>query len=147
MRTIGQEPEEPFQYKRINLDYNYVLNKLYTDEDNEKAKQSPSLETEYNLKYFCKIGNVFSLTDIDKAIELGTRYKDLLINPFALNLLGIDFGFDSNVTDLYITELDPQLQIVRIIVGYKYDKKTPSVTADRMFQLHSQISNISWFVD
>ena len=60
---------------------------------------------------------------------------------------GVDFGFSSSVTALYIAELDPQLQIVRIIAGDEYDKKTPSEIANDMFQLHTRISNLSWFVD
>jgi len=52
---------------------------------------------------------ILNLVDIDKAIELGIEYKDLAINPFALHIGGVDFGFSSSVTALYIAELDPQL--------------------------------------
>jgi hypothetical protein len=38
-------------YKRFLLDYTYGLDKIYTREEIEKAKISPSLEREYNLKY------------------------------------------------------------------------------------------------
>jgi hypothetical protein len=51
-------------YKRIFLDYTYGIGKIYTAEEIEKAKQSPSFEREYNLKYLGKIGNVFHTKDI-----------------------------------------------------------------------------------
>lgn len=62
-------------YKRLKMDYTYGLGKIYTMEEIEKAKQSPSFEREYNLKYLGKIGNVFHTKDIEKAIELGQKYS------------------------------------------------------------------------
>jgi hypothetical protein len=52
-------------YKRIFLDYTYGIGKIYTAEEIEKAKQSPSFEREYNLKYLGRIGNVFHTKDIE----------------------------------------------------------------------------------
>lgn len=51
--------EDAFLYKRIFLDYTCGIGKIYTAEEIEKAKQSPSFEREYNLKYLGRIGNVF----------------------------------------------------------------------------------------
>ena len=48
---IEKEAEETCIYKRIFLDYTYGIGKIYTAEEIEKAKQSPSFEREYNLKY------------------------------------------------------------------------------------------------
>src|SRR5918912_255749 len=62
-------------YKRIFLDYTYGIGKIYTVEEIEKAKQSPSFEREYNLKYLGKIGNVFHTKDIEAAIEKGRKYN------------------------------------------------------------------------
>jgi hypothetical protein len=47
------------------------LNKIYTEEEIQAAKASPSFEREYNLKYLGLIGNVFHTKDIDAAIEKG----------------------------------------------------------------------------
>ncbi len=71
MESIEKEPEDTCLYKRLKLDYRYGLYRIYSKEDIEKAKQSPSFDREYDLKYLGKIGNVFALADIDKAIELG----------------------------------------------------------------------------
>src|SRR5919197_3632098 len=48
---IEKEPEDVCLYKRLFLDYTYGIGKIYTAEEIEKAKQSPSFEREYNLKY------------------------------------------------------------------------------------------------
>jgi hypothetical protein len=42
--------------KKIFLDYTYGIGKIYTAEEIKKAKQSPSFEREYNLKYLGRIG-------------------------------------------------------------------------------------------
>jgi hypothetical protein len=62
-------------YRRIFLDYAYGVDKIYTAEEIQKAKQSPSFEREYNLKYLGKIGNVFHTKDIEAAIEKVRRYN------------------------------------------------------------------------
>ena len=53
---IEKEPEETCIYKRILMDYTYGLGRIYTKEEIEKAKLSPSFEREYNLKYLGGIG-------------------------------------------------------------------------------------------
>jgi hypothetical protein len=56
---IEKEPDDACLYKGLFLDYTYGINKIYTAEEIERAKQSPSFEREYNLKYLGRIGNVF----------------------------------------------------------------------------------------
>jgi hypothetical protein len=60
-------------YKRLFLDYTYGLGKIYTEAEIAAAKQSPSFEREYNLKYLVLIGNVFHTKDIEAAMERGLR--------------------------------------------------------------------------
>jgi late competence protein required for DNA uptake (superfamily II DNA/RNA helicase) len=48
---IEKEPEDTCLYRRIFLDYTYGIGKIYTAQEIEKAKASPSFEREYNLKY------------------------------------------------------------------------------------------------
>jgi hypothetical protein len=63
-QKIEQEPFEKCIYKKIFLDYTYGLNKIYTKEEIDKARMSPSFEREYCLKYQGLIGNVFSKSDL-----------------------------------------------------------------------------------
>jgi hypothetical protein len=66
-----QTEEEPFDsciYKKLFLDYSYGLGKIYTTEEIENAKRSPSWPREYCLAYTGGIGNTFSQASIDKCI-------------------------------------------------------------------------------
>jgi hypothetical protein len=84
---IEKEPADTCLYKRIFLDYTYGIGKIYTAEEIQKAKQSPSFEREYNLKYLSKIGNVFHTKDIEAAIEKGRKYTLMHSIPITLHLL------------------------------------------------------------
>ena len=55
---IEKEPGDTCLYKRLFMDYTYGLGKIYTADEIKQAKQSPSFEREYNLKYLGRIGNV-----------------------------------------------------------------------------------------
>src|SRR5438093_8402710 len=95
---IEKEAEDVCLYKRIFLDYTYGIGKIYTAEEIEKAKASPSFEREYNLKYLGKIGNVFHTKDIDAAVEKGATYdpESIASNPFAS-----DFGRSMGIDPAY----------------------------------------------
>ena len=91
---IEKEPKETCIYKRLLLDYTYGLDKIYTREEIEKAKASPSFEREYNLKYLGHIGNVFNPVDIDAALQeydiiqyVSTQY------PHLQGIMGLDPGW------------------------------------------------------
>ena len=78
---IEREPEESCIYRRLKMDYTYGLNKIYSEEEIAKAKQSPSFGREYDLQYLGIIGNTFHTQDIDRAIELGKKYRT--VNKYA----------------------------------------------------------------
>lgn len=61
-----KELEDKCIYKRLFLDYTYGLGKIYSKEEVAKAKQSPSFEREYNLKYlgFSSLSSSFSILSI-----------------------------------------------------------------------------------
>jgi hypothetical protein len=63
---IEKEPFDTCIYKKVFLDYTYGLNKIYTTEEIEKAKMSPSFPREYQLQYQGLIGNVFSTQSIER---------------------------------------------------------------------------------
>ena len=99
---IQKEPEQTCIYKRLFLDYHYGLNKIYTTEEIEKAKKSPSFEREYCLKFAGKIGNLLSQKVIDSSISLGEQLKHIPINPYAIHSLGVDPAFGSSAFGLII---------------------------------------------
>ena len=111
--SIEKEPEETCIYKRILLDYTYGLDKIYTREEIEKAKISPSFEREYNLKYLGGIGNVFHTKDIDVAIQKGKLSNPSISNAFAKKCMGIDPAYGSSSFGIVITQfVDGHVQIV-----------------------------------
>jgi hypothetical protein len=101
---IEKEAEDTCLYKRIFLDYTYGIGKIYTAGEIEKAKQSPSFEREYNLKYLGKIGNVFHTKDIEAAIEKGRKYNPDNIISFTSTSMGIDPGYGSSAFGIVVTQ-------------------------------------------
>ena len=89
---IEQEKEQECIYQRLKLDYTYGLNKIYTKEEIEKQKQSPSFAREYDLQYLGLIGNTFHTKDIDRAVELGRHYNPNRVIVEANKVMGIDPG-------------------------------------------------------
>jgi hypothetical protein len=108
---IEKEPEEQCIYKHLKLDYVYGLNKIYTVEEIQKAKQSPSFEREYNLKYLGLIGNVFSQAAIDRCISRIEVQPE--INVHAIKAAGIDPGFGSAKFGVVILQyLDRKIHVI-----------------------------------
>ena len=112
---IEKEPEDTCIYKRLFLDYTYGIGKVYTQEEIEKAKASPSFEREYNLKYLGKIGNVFHTKDIEAAIEKGRKYNPDNFNPFYFTSrsMGIDPAYGSSAFGIVVTQwVDNHIQML-----------------------------------
>ena len=101
---IEKESEDSCLYKRLFLDYSYGIGKIYSEEEIQKAKASPSFEREYNLKYLGKIGNVFHTKDIEAAIEKGRKYNPDVIIPFTSTSMGIDPAYGSSAFGIVVTQ-------------------------------------------
>src|SRR5919202_5606549 len=103
---IEKEAEDTCLYKRIFLDYTYGIGKIYTAEEIEKAKQSPSFEREYNLKYLGRTGNVFHTKDIEAAIEMGRKYNPDNFSPynFGTRSIGVDVAWGSSAFGIVASE-------------------------------------------
>jgi hypothetical protein len=121
---IEKESEDTCLYKRIFLDYTYGIGKIYTAEEIEKAKQSPSFEREYNLKYLGRIGNVFHTKDIEAAIEKGRKYDPDDFNQFYFTSrsMGIDPAYGSSAFGIVVTQwIDNHIQILYAEEYYRPD--------------------------
>lgn len=117
--TIENELSDTCLYHRIKLDYTFGLGKIYNEDDIKKAKQSPSFEREYNLKYVGVIGNVFHTQDIQGSIT--DQYETVKINPYSERSMGIDPGYGSSPFGIVITEYEDQ----KIFVKYAEDFERP----------------------
>jgi hypothetical protein len=104
LERIEKEAQDICLYKRIFLDYTHGVGKIYAPEEILKAKQPPSFEREYNLKYLGKIGNVFHTKDIEAAIEKGRKYNPDNIITFTSTSMGIDPGYGSSAFGIVVTQ-------------------------------------------
>jgi hypothetical protein len=146
---IEQEPEDTCLYKRLKMDYHYGLGKIYTQEEIDKASQSPGFDREYGLQYLGKVGNVFSETQILKAIELGEQYKHLPINNFTIHSIGVDIGFGSSSTSVVATEFLKEEAKIRVVFSQEWEHGDPQAIVNLIFQLYLQygIDNTFIWVD
>ena len=135
---------------KLKLDYKRGLGKIYDDEFIKREMSNDAyFQREYNLKYLGKVGNLLSPTDIDNCITLGERYKDLEPNPYAFHTCGVDPGFGSSHTAIYIGEWDKENNLLRIIHGEDYppNEATPSHIADILFDIYKKHPHILFYID
>jgi hypothetical protein len=109
---------------------------------------SPSFDREYCLKYSGKIGNLLSPLNIDTAIQLGERLKDIPVNPYSLISCGLDPAFGSSSTGIVITGHLRDQNKIRVIYSEAFDNHPdPNDIIDRIFEFHRQYYNLRVFVD
>ena len=150
MENIMKEPEQTCIYKRLFMDYNYGLNRIYTPAEIEKARMSPSFEREYCLKFSGKIGNLLSMKTIDYAVSLGEQYnvENEPPNPYNIMSLGVDPGFGSSSTALVLTEFIKERNIIRVLSAEEYtDHPNPQDIIDKIFDIHRKYWNCWVFCD
>jgi len=105
---IEREPDDKCLYKRLFFDYTVGVGNIYTVQEIAKARESPSFEREYNLKYIGQQGNVFSYESIQKAIESGLELEKIRDGIIFLEYdksMGIDAGFGSSKFGIVVTQL------------------------------------------
>jgi hypothetical protein len=145
---IEKEAEETCIYKRLFMDYTYGIGKIYSQEEIDKAKQSPSFEREYNLKYLGKIGNVFHTKDIEAAIEKGRKYNPDDFNPlysFTSRSTGIDPAYGSSAFGIVVTEWAEG--IVQIMHAEEYHRPDYNEMLSLVYGLISKYNVDSVYID
>jgi len=130
---IEKEKEQECIYQRIKLDYTYGLGKIYTKEEIDKARQSPSFEREYNLKYLGIIGNTFHTKDIDRAVLLGKNYDPNVVVVEADKILGIDVGWGSSAFGLCLLQVANSR--VEILLADEYERPRYTDMVDMLTDL------------
>jgi phage terminase large subunit len=138
-QQIEQEPFDKCLYKKMFLDYTYGLGKIYTQEEIEKAKQSPSFPREYELQYQGLIGNVFSQLSIENATKI--RYDPTRINPNAKKSIGVDAGFGSSNFAIVVTQfVDGKIQV---IFAEEYERPNFQAMINRIWEIKQKCGYIS----
>jgi hypothetical protein len=144
---IEKDPNS--KYKKLFLGYELGLGKIYDPAYIAQKKLEPEFEREYNLKYLGKVGNVFSPSQIDKAIELGEQYSldKIPTNDYTLHSVGVDFGFGSSSTAVVLTEFLKEEHKIRVLFSQEYEHANPQDIVDLCFDLYRKHFNTWFFVD
>jgi hypothetical protein len=139
-QKIEQEPFETCIYKKIFLDYTYGLGKIYTNEEIEKARVSPSFPREYELQYLGLIGNVFSQLSIENATKI--EYNPDIINKNAKKSCGVHpaFGGDSKFAIVVTQFVDGKIQV---IFAEEYERPNFAAMINRIWEIKQKCGYIS----
>ena len=104
------ELDENSIYKKIFLDYTVGLDKIYSIQEIENAKKSPSFEREYNLVYGYGLGNCFLPEKIDYCTKIEYDPDNIFTNVDYS--LGIDPGWGSSKFAFCVTRLVQHPELV-----------------------------------
>jgi hypothetical protein len=138
-QKIEQEPTETCLYKKFFLDYLRGVDKIYTQEEIDKAKLSPSFPREYQLQYQGLIGNVFSTLSIENCQKIA--YDPAKINPNAKKTVGVDAGFGSSNFAIVVTQfVDGKIQI---IFAEEYERPNFAAMINRIWEIKQKCGYIS----
>jgi hypothetical protein len=117
------------------------LGKIYTQEEINNAKASPSFPREYELQYLGRIGNVFHASDIEEAIRKGLYYNPMASNPDTLKCLGLDPAFGSSNFAFVLTQ--QRNQQIEVLYAYEEEKPNLAEMVDRTLSLMDKYDNIN----
>src|SRR5690606_7015419 len=95
------------RYKTFRHNYEWGEGKIYKHEDILRAKESPSCEREYNLKYGYGIGNIYNEVWIGNALLKGRRLKHIPVSPHTKKSMGLDPAHGSSKFGITIMEYLP----------------------------------------
>jgi hypothetical protein len=129
--SIEKEPFESSIYKKIFLDYTYGLGKIYTREEIEKAKRSPSFPREYELQYQGLIGNVFSSQSIENCQKI--EYNPLSVVPNCKVSIGIDPSFGSSKFGVVVTRFVNER--IEVIVAEEFERPDFNDMINRVWEI------------
>jgi len=144
---IEKESFESCIYKKVFLDYTYGIGKIYTQEEIEKARRSPSFPREYELQYQGLIGNVFSTQSIERCQKI--EYNPTAIIPNCKVSIGIDPSFGSSKFGIVVTRLVNER--IEVIEAEEHDRPDFNTMIDRVWQIKQQHkvddNNLTIYVD
>jgi hypothetical protein len=144
---IEKESFESCIYKKIFLDYTYGLGKIYTQEEIEKARRSPSFPREYELLYQGLIGNVFSPKSIENCQKIS--YNPDQIIPNCQVSIGIDPSFGSSKFGIVVTRYVNEH--IEIVEAEEFERPDFNDMIDRVWQIKQKHkvddNNLTIYVD
>jgi hypothetical protein len=137
--SIEHEPFETRIYKKVFLDYTYGLNKIYTQQEIDKAMKSPSFPREYELQYQGLIGNVFSTQSIENCQKIEYNPDIIVLNCKVS--IGIDPSFGSSKFGIVATRFVNDR--IEVVIAEEHDRPDFTAMISRVWALRKQLGNIS----
>jgi hypothetical protein len=138
---IENEPPDQCLYHRMFLDYRLGLGRIYSISDIDRAKQSPSFEREYDLKFGYGLGNVFIPQEIDAVIT----DKEIKYNPASIVSIGVDPAFGSSKFGITILQLEDN--ILKVLYAKEYEHASYESMVHLLGKLRYQYKPVKIFVD
>lgn len=134
------ENEDSDYYSKLVLDYKWGEGKIYTPEDIQQAKLSPSFGREYECQYLGGIGDVFSQNVLDDIIT-DTEYDP--DNPgYGPRSMGIDAAWGSS-SNIGITITQKTGDKVQVLFSDDYAQQDFPVMMDEIWRLIKQYAPIN----
>lgn len=122
---IEKEPEGKCLYKRIFLPYTDCIGRIYSEEEIERAKASPSFEREYNLKYGYGEGNIFPADLLDRC----TQEYDLTLRG-GRKVLAVDPAYSERGSKFGIVGLEQIQGVIYVKEALQFSSASPSAMQD-----------------
>lgn len=119
------EKEQNSIYHKVFWPYTVGLGKIYSDEGIAKAKQSPSFEREYNLKYGQGIGNIFPYELVDAV----TKPYDLALRN-GQKVLAVDPAYGSSMFAIVGMENIDGISYVKL--AEQHERASPSAMLEKL---------------
>lgn len=148
--TIEKDPNS--KYHKIALPYQVGLNKIYDPLEIEKKKLEPEFPREYECKYLGRVGNVFTMQQIENCTNLGLEFRTdkIPVSLYTLKSVGVDFGFSSSSTAIVTLEhIKTDRDIIRVIDSHLIDKGDPNSIVDLCWDIWKKYGfmNCLFYID
>ena len=121
------------------MDFTYGLGKIYSNEEIEKAKKSPSFPREYQLQYQGLIGNVFSTKSIESCQNI--EYNPDNIIQDAKKSIGLDPAWESSNFALVATQFVDG--IIQVIYADEFPRLFFQAMIDKVRELKRKLGNVT----
>jgi len=137
--NIEKESFDTCLYKKVFLDYTYGLDKIYTKQEIEKDKASPSFERAYCLKYLGLIGNIFSPQNIELCQK--HEYNPNVWRQKVKSTIGLDPVFGSSSFGIVVTQLYNQK--IDVMFAEKYERPSFQDMISKVWELKNKLGYVS----
>ena len=131
MERIMKEQFETSVWKKVFLDYTYGINKIYTQEEIDKIKNSRSFKREFCLQFVGTEGNVFSHQSIERCQNID--YNPHNVIPDCKISVGIDPSFGSSKFGIVVTRYANNR--IEVVEAQEYERPFFSDMINKAWQI------------